>query len=87
MARERTIKVSIDSIIGLSKVAQAVYAYALKNQKDGEVDIRPADLYKDLGYTNARMIYNGLGELTKGEKPLLTKVTGRAFGYKVNKQN
>lgn len=84
MGKEKTIKVEINKIINLSKVAQRIYAYALLNEKDGIAEIRPEDLYKDMNYTSARMIYTGLGELTSGEKPLLSK-TGSQFRYKVNK--
>lgn len=84
MAREKTIKVEISKIIELSKVAQRVYAYALLNEKDGIAEIRPEDLYKDMGYTSARMIYNAFKELTVGDNPLL-KRTGSQFRYYVNK--
>ena len=77
-------KVDINIIIKLSKVAQRVYAYALLNEKDGIAEIRPEDLYKDMGYTSARMIYTGLGELMEGDKPLLAR-TGSQFRYYVNK--
>lgn len=84
MAREKTIKVEISKIIELSKVAQRVYAYALLNEKDGIAEIRPEDLYKDMGYTSARMIYTAFKELTVGDNPLL-KRTGSQFRYYVNK--
>jgi len=84
MGKEKTIRVEINTIISLSKVAQRVYAYALINEKGGIAEIRPEDLYKDLGYTNGRMIYSALKELTEGDKPLLAR-TGSIFRYYVNK--
>lgn len=80
MAREKVIKVKIDDIINLTKVAQGIYAYALKNEKNGIAEIRPEDLYKEMGYTSSKMIYNGLKELTTNK--LLTK-TGSQFRYYV----